>query len=180
MWALISGELAIFGGLIASFILYRFRYEEWNAMAAMTNTTLGAANTFNLLLSSYFVVLGHAAAAKKDIQKTTLWIGLTLLCALIFLGIKSVEYSQEFHHGYTIISTEHQETNPIGTLYWTFYFAMTGFHALHVIVGALSLGIVLLGVRKGENFHRIEIAGMYWHMVDLIWIFLFPLLYLAK
>lgn len=181
MWALIAGELAIFGGLIASFILFRLRYhEEWGPMAAMTSTLLGGLNTVNLLMSSYFVVLAHSAAQKKDIAGVTKWIGATLVCALLFLVIKGFEYSAEFHHGFTIRSVEHQESNPIGTLFWTFYFTMTGFHATHVVVGAISLFVVLLGARKGQNFHRVELAGMYWHMVDLIWIFLFPLLYIAK
>jgi heme/copper-type cytochrome/quinol oxidase subunit 3 len=180
MWILILGEFVIFGGLIVAYLLYRFRYEEWAEMAAHTNIVLGATNTFVLLTSSYFVVKAHAAAVRKDTKKMTLYISLTILCALIFLIVKITEYSQKLHHGYTFSGKALVEQGKaVESTYWGFYFLMTGLHAFHVIVGAVVLLIVMLGAQKGKNTHRIEIAGLYWHMVDLIWIFLFPLLYIA-
>ena len=181
MWLLIAGEFVIFGGLIVAYLLYRFRYDEWAEMAAQTNVVLGAVNTFVLLTSSFFVVKAHQAAVNKDKKKMTLYISMTIVSALIFLVVKITEYSQKLHHGYTFSGKELAEQGKsIESTYWGFYFLMTGLHAFHVIVGAIVLFIVMMGARKGKNYHRIEVAGLYWHMVDLIWIFLFPLLYIAN
>jgi len=181
MWLLIAGEFVIFGGLMVAYLLYRFRYEEWAEMASHTNVILGATNTFVLLTSSFFVVKAHQAAIKKDSKQITKYISLTILCALIFLVVKITEYSQKIHHGFTFSGKELAESGKaIESSYWGFYFLMTGLHATHVIVGAIVLFIVMQGTRKGKNYHRIEVAGLYWHMVDLIWIFLFPLLYIAN
>lgn len=181
MWILIAGEFVIFGGLIVAYLLYRFRYQEWAEMASHTNVVLGAVNTFVLLTSSYFVVKAHDAAVKRDKGKITLYIGLTILSALIFLVVKITEYSQKIHHGFTFSGKELvDQGKQIESTYWGFYFLMTGLHAFHVIVGAIVLFIVMMGARRGKNYHRIEVAGLYWHMVDLIWIFLFPLLYIAN
>lgn len=181
MWILILGEFVIFGGLIVTYLLYRFRYPEWAEMAAQTNIVLGATNTFVLLTSSFFVVKAHSAAVKKDTKKMSLFILLTIICAFIFLIVKITEYSQKIHHGYTFSGEELvSKGKAVESTYWAFYFLMTGLHALHVIIGALILFIIMMGARKGKNMHRIEIGGLYWHMVDLIWIFLFPLLYIAN
>lgn len=181
IWLLIIGEFVIFGGLIVAYLLYRFRYDEWAEMAAHTNVILGAINTFVLLTSSYFVVKAHEGALNKDSRKVTKYISLTILSALIFLVVKITEYSQKLSHGFTFSGKELAESGKaIESSYWGFYFLMTGLHAIHVIVGAILLFIVMMGARKQKNFHRIEVAGLYWHMVDLIWIFLFPLLYIAN
>ena len=180
MWILIAGEFVIFGGLIVAYLLYRFRYPEWAEMASHTNVWLGATNTFVLLTSSYFVVKAHEGAIKRDTKKIKFYITLTIICALIFLGVKITEYIQKIHHGFTFSGESLvQDGKTIESTYWSFYFLMTGLHAFHVIVGAIVLFIVMMGARKGKNTHRIEVAGLYWHMVDLIWIFLFPLLYIA-
>lgn len=181
MWLLIAGEFVIFGGLMVTFLLYRFRNEEWAEMASHTNLVLGAVNTFVLLTSSFFVVKAHQAAINKDLKKITTYISLTIVCALIFVVVKTTEYSQKMHHGYTFSGKELVESGKsIESSFWGFYYIMTGLHALHVVIGAIVLFIVMLGARKGKNLHRIEAAGLYWHMVDLIWIFLFPLLYIAN
>lgn len=181
IWILILGEFVIFGGLIVAYLLYRFRYPEWAEMAAQTNLVLGATNTFVLLTSSFFVVKAHSAAVKKDTKKMSLYIFLTIICAFIFLIVKFTEYSQKIHHGYTFSGEELvNKGKAVESTYWAFYFLMTGLHALHVIIGAIILFIIMMGARKGKNMHRIEIGGLYWHMVDLIWIFLFPLLYIAN
>jgi len=180
MWLLIVGEFVIFGGLIAVYLMYRFRYPEWADMAAHTNTTLGAVNTVVLLTSSFFAVKAHEHAAKGNIKKIKLFIYLTIACAVAFLVIKGFEYSAEIHHGYTLSGAEQvAQGNLIGSTYWGFYFLMTGIHGLHVIAGAIIFLTVLYQVNRNKNLHRVELAGMYWHMVDIIWIFLFPLLYIA-
>jgi heme/copper-type cytochrome/quinol oxidase subunit 3 len=182
MWILIAGELIIFGGLIACYLLYRLRYPaEWGAMAAHTSTPLGALNTMVLLTSSFTVVKAHECANKRDRGKLLLWMLSTISLGLVFLVVKGIEYSTEISHGFTFTSPALvAEGNHIGSLFWTFYYIMTGLHATHVIVGMLILYIVTAGAMKGENYHRIELGGLYWHMVDIIWIFLFPLLYLAQ
>jgi heme/copper-type cytochrome/quinol oxidase subunit 3 len=180
MWLLIVGEFIIFGGLIAVYLMYRLRHPEWAEMAAYTNTTLGAVNTVVLLTSSFFAVKAHEFAVKKDTKKIKLYIYLTILCALLFLGIKAVEYYTEIHHGFTLSGAELVDKgNLIGSSYWGFYFLMTGIHGLHVIAGAIIFLTVLYQVNRNRNLQRVEMAGMYWHMVDIIWIFLFPLLYIA-
>jgi len=181
MWILIAGELVIFGGLIASYLLYRARFPEWEDMASHTNTMWGAINTFVLLTSSYFVVLAHQAARKGNTKNITKYISATIVCALMFLVIKGIEYTSEIQHGFTLPGNDLiAEGNFIGSTYWAFYYIMTGLHGLHVIAGAVILLVIMLQARKGNNLHRVEIAGMYWHMVDIIWIFLFPLLYIAN
>lgn len=179
MWILIAGEMVIFGGLIASYVLFRVRYHEWGEQASHTSELFGAINTFVLLTSSLFAVRAHEAAVKKNLSKITLWMGLTIFCGLLFLCIKSVEYTTEIHHGFTLTSPALQQAGDIGVTFWSFYYLMTGLHGLHVVVGMLIILIVMLQARKGKNLHRVEMVGMYWHMVDIIWIFLFPLLYIA-
>ncbi len=181
MWILIAGELMIFGGLIACYILYRLRFPEWGDQAAHTSTFFGALNTAVLLSSSFTVVKAHEAANHKDLKKITMWLSLSILGGLLFLVNKSIEYTTEISHGFTFPSTHLFESgDSIGSLFWSFYFLMTGLHGAHVIAGMVVMFLALLNARKGKNLHRVELAGMYWHMVDLVWIFLFPLLYIAK
>ena len=102
LWILIAGELVIFGGLIASYLLFRIRHPSWAEMAAHTNLYLGALNTFVLLTSSYFVVMAHKNAVLKNTKKVVTYISATIGCALIFLVVKGVEYSTEIAHGFTL------------------------------------------------------------------------------
>lgn len=169
MWILIAGEMIIFAGLIACYLLYRFRYPEWGELARHTSTPIGAFNTFVLLTSSFTVVLGHKASREGDYLASARWLYRTALLGGVFLLMKGIEYTREITEGYTLFSH----------LFFSFYYALTGLHALHVLVGMIALLAVALGVQKGQHPHRVEYAGMYWHMVDVIWIFLFPLLYLA-
>ncbi|GAB1430648.1 cytochrome c oxidase subunit 3 family protein [Ignavibacteria bacterium] len=181
IWTLIVGEFMIFGGLIGCYILYRLRYPEWADQAAHTSTLIGALNTIVLLTSSFTVVKAHEAANRKDLKKITLWLSVSILGGFLFLINKSIEYSTEISHGFTFSSPALQaDGDTIGSLFWSFYFLLTGLHGAHVIVGMILMLWALLQARKGKNLHRVELSGMYWHMVDLIWIFLFPLLYLAK
>lgn len=170
IWLVIVSEVVIFGGLIACYVLYRVRFPEWAQYAVHTSTPLGALNTLVLLTSSLTVVLAHAAAQAGDLKKISRYLTVTIALGLVFLLVKSVEYSTEIHHGYTFTTN----------LFWTFYYSMTGLHAIHVILGMLAMFWVMLSARRGENLHRVEMAGLYWHFVDVVWVFLFPLLYVAK
>jgi heme/copper-type cytochrome/quinol oxidase subunit 3 len=170
MWWVIFSEVVIFGGLIASYLLYRIRFPEWTEMTQHTSTPLGALNTLILLTSSFFAVKAHDFAIQKNIEKARLYIWFTVMCGFMFLGVKSVEYYTEITHGFTVSSHT----------FWSFYFAMTGLHVLHVIGGMTALIVISFQIRDPKYLHRVEMGGLYWHLVDLVWIFLFPLLYVAK
>ena len=144
--------------------------EEFHKCASHTSTFAGALNTFVLLTSSLFAVLAHNAAERKENMKAFIFLWLTIGGALQFLVIKSIEWTNEITHGYTIGS------HP----FWSFYYTAAGIHALHVIAGALIMAIISFDVLKGKNLQRVELIGIYWHFVDIVWIFLFPLLYIAK
>ncbi len=125
-------------------------------------------------------MLAHKSAIEKNIKKVVTFLSGTIACALIFLVIKGIEYYTEISHGFTMPGNDLlAQGETVNTTYWAFYFLLTGLHGLHVIVGALILFIIMLQVKKGKNFHRVEVAGLYWHMVDIVWIFLFPILYIA-
>jgi heme/copper-type cytochrome/quinol oxidase subunit 3 len=144
--------------------------EVWGAEAAHTNTIAGAINTFVLLTSSLSVVIAHAAAERGDKDKAAKFLWFTIGGAAIFLIVKAYEYTTEIHHGFTMFKS----------VFWSFYYTSTGLHALHVIIGMTIMGIIATMVRKGEKLHLVESIGIYWHFVDVVWIFLFPLLYIAK
>jgi len=170
LWWVIASEIVIFGGLIACYVLYRTRHPEWGELAAHTSTPLGALNTLILLTSSLTAVQAHAAASKGDGKKAARLLFTTIAGGLGFLVVKSFEYTTEIHHGFTISSST----------FWSFYFLMTGLHAAHVVAGMIAMLVVATSASKGQNLQRVEFVGMYWHFVDLVWIFLFPLLYVAK
>ncbi|MBI3626072.1 MAG: heme-copper oxidase subunit III [Candidatus Rokubacteria bacterium] len=127
-----------------------------------------ALNPLLLLTSSLTMVQAFAMAERGDSGGLRIHLGLTILLGLAFLGIKAYEYTAEIRAGFT----------PGTGIFWSFYYTMTGLHALHVLGGAI-LNSVLLAARRIRNPHRLELAGLYWHFVDIVWIFLFPLLYLA-
>lgn len=170
MWMLLASEFVIFGGLLVCYLLYRFHNDYYGAEASHTNVYAGATNTFVLLTSSLFIVLAHHAAEIKDTKTAVKYMYLTVLCALIFMGVKAFEYTTEIMHGYTA------QANP----FWAYYYTATAIHAGHVIAGATAIVIVSFSVKKGEHLNRVELCGIYWHFVDLVWIFLFPLMYIAK
>jgi heme/copper-type cytochrome/quinol oxidase subunit 3 len=170
VWWLIGSEVVLFGGLIASYLLRRLLYEHWSDSAVHTNTLAGATNTFVLLTSSLFVVLAHHAAEHHKTQQAFRYLWLTISGGLTFMVIKGFEWGGEIAHGYTLTTN----------LFWSFYYTATGLHTLHVIAGVVVMALVSMNVRRGKNLHHVELIGIYWHFVDVVWIFLFPLLYIAK
>ena len=169
-WWVIASEIVIFGGLLVSYLLFRLRHTEWALESAHTNTFAGAFNTFVLLTSSFFVVLGHKAAVEKNGPKAARFLFYTILGGATFMLVKAYEYTHEIMEGFTIFKNT----------FWSFYYTATGLHGFHVMAGMVLLGIVARDANKGKNLHRVECIGIYWHFVDLVWIFLFPLLYIAK
>ena len=181
MLLLIGGEMVVFGALIASYLMARLRYPEWAAQTAHPISAAGFFNTFVLLTSSWTAVMAHGAAHRKDVGKVVMFLGATLAGGVIFLCVKAFEYAHDIEMGLTLTSPGLIEQGKyVESVFWTYYYTMTGFHAGHVIVGMTIIFIIMMQTRKGVNLHRVEYAGMYWHFVDLVWIFLFPLLYIAK
>ncbi len=170
VWWLLASEIFIFGGLIACFLLFKLNGTPGFEDASLTSVTAGAINTFVLLTSSLSIVLAHAAIEKGERKKSFTYIWYTIGFGLVFLVIKTYEYTGKILHGHTI--TEN--------LFWSFYYTMTGLHALHVIGGMVIMALISFDLRKGHNFQRVELIGIYWHFVDLVWIFLFPILYIAN
>jgi heme/copper-type cytochrome/quinol oxidase subunit 3 len=170
VWWLLASEIVIFGGVLASYLMHRLGHPEWANYAVHTNTWAGATNTFILLTSSLFAVLAHHAAEQKDGEKAARYLGYTILGGAMFLVIKGFEWTYEIQHGYTISSNG----------FWAFYYTAAGIHGCHVIVGMVIMGFVAYDASRGRDLHRVELCGIYWHFVDLVWIFLFPLLYIAK
>jgi heme/copper-type cytochrome/quinol oxidase subunit 3 len=174
MWWFLASEVMVFGGFVCCYILFRLASDgAWAGMAAHVSTTIGAINTVVLLTSSLTMVLAGAAIEDEDREKVKRYLGLTVLLGVAFLGLKAVEYTTEISRGFT----------PISGNFWSFYFAMTGLHALHITGGIVAnLVLYLMAVRgtlwTGKQ-QRVEYAGLYWHFVDVVWIFLFPLLYLS-
>ena len=171
VWWIIASEIVIFGGLLASYIMYRLAHADaFGQQASHTNTWIGAFNTWVLLTSSLAAVLGHKAAEEGNGPKAANMLFLTMLGGITFLGVKSVEWTHEITAGFTIASST----------FWSFYYTAAGIHALHVLAGVIIMGFVGIAARKGQELHRVELIGVYWHFVDIVWIFLFPLLYIAK
>ena len=168
-WVLVS-EIVIFGGVLVSYIMHRLGHPEWGDQAAHTNVWIGAFNTLVLLTSSLSAVLGHQAAEKGDGPKAARMLRLTALGGLIFLLVKSYEWTTEIREGFTIQSSG----------FWSYYYTAAGLHAFHVLCGMIILLWVANTAQKNQELHRVENIGIYWHFVDIVWIFLFPLLYIAK
>jgi heme/copper-type cytochrome/quinol oxidase subunit 3 len=170
VWWVVVSEIVIFGGLLASYIMHRLAHSDWGEQAAHTNTWIGAFNTLVLLSSSLSAVLAHKAASEGNGPKAAKLLWLTILGAVTFVTVKGFEWAHEIELGYTITSST----------FWSFYYTAAGLHAAHVIAGAIIMGIVAVAAAKNRELHRVELIGIYWHFVDLVWIFLFPLLYIAK
>ena len=170
VWWVIASEIVIFGGLLGSYIMHRLGHPDWAHQSIHTNTWAGAFNTLVLLTSSLCAVLAHQAAQTRNGPKAARFLALTALGGLVFLVVKAFEWGNEIHHGYTLTSN----------LFWSFYYTAAGLHGLHVLAGMVIMLFVAAAARKNQHLHRVENIGIYWHFVDVVWIFLFPLLYIAK
>ncbi|NCG20851.1 MAG: cytochrome oxidase subunit III [Rhodobacterales bacterium] len=170
IWWLVVSEIVIFGGILATYLMHRLGHPEWANYAVHTNVYAGGFNTFVLLTSSVFAVLAHDAASQGDGKKAAKLLSGTLVCAVMFLCIKGYEWSVEISHGYTITANG----------FWSFYYTAAGVHGLHVIIGGIIMAWIAKDAYQNKYLHRVELVGIYWHFVDLVWIFLFPLLYIAK
>ena len=189
MWLFLVTEIMFFGGMFAVYTIYRSWYPDVFAIASSSlNQIIGALNTGVLLLSSFTMVMAVRAGQLGQRKAIVIFLILTLLFGGIFLGVKAYEWNQKFeeHHipGQAAFHLDGVLPGDQGhaQLFFSIYFAMTGLHALHMVIGVGILLILIVQARKGRfsasYYTPVDVAGLYWHFVDIIWIFLFPLLYL--
>jgi heme/copper-type cytochrome/quinol oxidase subunit 3 len=174
IWLFLASEVMLFGALFASYVMLRVGNAHWPPGATYLNIPLATLNTVILISSSVTMVLAWASLAKHDFAKFRVFMAITILCGFGFLTIKYFEYTAKFHH----------ELFPSTNTFLAIYFTLTGLHGLHVI-GGMAVNGYLWGpgskLWKTDPVHftnRVENAGLFWHLVDLVWIFLFPILYL--
>jgi heme/copper-type cytochrome/quinol oxidase subunit 3 len=172
IWWFLASEIMTFGGVLGSYVLARIHHGGWAAEMTHLNAYIAAFNTLLLVTSSLTIVQAHHAVGAGDAARARRYLWITVLFGLWFLGNKAWEYSTEIHHGY----------KPSTSLFWSFYYCMTGLHGLHVLGGVVWNAIMAIATTRPtwpKVAHRVEYAGLYWHFVDVVWIFLFPLLYLS-
>ncbi len=187
MWLFLVTELLLFGGLFVGFaIMQSLHREAFVAAHRHLDRMLGFINTVVLLTSSYTMAMAVHSARTDRRKRVIVYLLLTLICAGIFLGIKYVEYSHKFHEGLLPgrFYSHKGDTVPGQFMFFSFYFMMTGLHGLHIVGGMVVMAWVLRRAARGDFSHSyytpVDLTGLYWHLVDLIWIYLFPLLYLIK
>jgi cytochrome c oxidase subunit 3 len=189
MWVFLVTEIMFFGGMFTAYTAYRAWYPHIFAVASSSlNAIIGAANTAVLLCSSFTMVMAVRAASMGARKALIIFLILTMILGTAFLGIKAYEWTEKFEEHHVPGPTFHLEgESPSGQgqaqLFFSLYFAMTGLHALHMVVGVSLLSVILFQSWRGRfsptYYTPVDVAGLYWHFVDIIWIFLFPLLYLV-
>jgi cytochrome c oxidase subunit III len=204
MWAFLGTEIMFFGGALVAYAIYRSTYHYAFAAASnLENWKVGFVNTCVLLVSSFTVVLAVNAAQKGNNKAIIKWIWVTIALGLVFLGVKAYEYNHLYHehlvpgpnfdaqvHGDAHGGERHFDGHHFpdhlrkpAQIFFSLYFALTGIHALHMVIGVgIMLRIISLAKKNefSEDYYNpVEIAGLYWHFVDIVWIFLYPLLYLV-
>jgi cytochrome c oxidase subunit 3 len=213
MWAFLGTEVMFFGGLIGSYMVYRFTSPDvWGAASRHLNVGLGTFNTVVLLSSSLAMALAVHGGETGDRKAQVRYLLLTIVLGTAFLMVKGVEYYQEYRDHLIPgpeFSVEALDLKPLGDqstqtrasasdlsitpdqfrnrraeLFFVFYFFMTGLHALHMIIGLVLLAIMVVMARRGrftaEYSAPLELSGLYWHFIDIVWVFLYPLLYLVS
>ena len=172
MWVFLASEVMFFTGLIGAYLVLRLGHPAWPGSEGHLNVWIGTANTLVLICSSTTIVLALAAAGRGALGAARGWLLATVGLGSLFLVIKGFEYAAKFSH----------HILPSTNVFWSCYFVLTGFHALHVLGGIVFNLWVLAYARSQAAFaargRRLEYAGLYWHFVDIVWIFLFPMLYL--
>jgi cytochrome c oxidase subunit 3 len=186
MWVFLCTEVLFFGGMFTGYTVYRSLYPAAFAGAsAHLNLLIGTLNTGVLILSSLTMALAVHASQTGRRKTLMVCLLLTMILGTVFLGLKGTEYAHKFEEHFVPGPNFHYRGPDAGhaELFFSFYFAMTGMHAIHMIVGLGLLAVLLVMAKKGrftEQYHNpVVIAGLYWHFVDIIWIFLYPLLYLV-
>ena len=183
LWLFLFSELILFGGMFIIYAVYRFMHaEEFRLAAAELDPFIGTINTMILLTSSLTVAMSITAIQQGRKYLSMVLVSSTLVLGLVFLVNKYFEWSHKISIGIYPQSPELMNKPQGEILYFGLYYVMTGLHAIHVIIGMAVLGFMLVFIAKGsvnrESFVKLEAGALYWHLVDIIWIFLFPLFYL--
>ena len=186
MWLFLGTEVLLFAGLFLGYSVYRHFYHDTFRVASHSlNLVMGTINTVVLISSSFTVAMAYYSVKRGNNRAAAGLLAFTILCALTFLCIKAFEYHHKFEEGALPgkwFHFEEMKGMPGANMFFTVYFLSTGLHAFHVIVGMAILIWVLRRLVRGdfntEYYIPVELGGLYWHLVDLVWIFLFPLLYL--
>ncbi len=172
MWLFLASEVMFFGGFIAAYVVLRMGDTHGVFDGTLLNWKIAAFNTVLLLTSSLTMALSIGAIQKGDVKGLQINLFLTILLGVGFLLVKFLEYGTKFLHG----------ISPSTNIFYSVYFTLTGFHGLHVLGGIVVLSALLIWSMQGKyndkNWAGIEFTGLYWHLVDIVWIFLFPILYL--
>jgi len=183
MWLFLFTEMLLFGGLFVVYSVYRFRNAvAFHLAARELNVAIGTINTIILLISSTTIAMSITAIQKKNKKLALLLLGITIFLGLAFLVNKYFEWGEHIkehiYPGSAVLALRGQGD----ILFYGLYFFMTGLHALHIIIGLIFIGVITTLISRdkinSDNFVLLENSGLYWHLVDLIWIFLFPLFYL--
>lgn len=183
MWLFLATEIMLFGALFAAYILFRMLYPDvFLAAGSHQNVTLGAINTGVLIGSSLTMALAVRSAQTSNRRTLLIFLGVTALLGAVFIGIKGVEYYEHWVEG-LVPGFNWTNPEPQEQLFFFLYFVMTGIHAIHIIIGITLILILVVRSRSsdryiGESFLPIELMGLYWHFIDVVWVYLFPLLYL--
>lgn len=185
-WLFLATEILLFGGLFVAYAVFRNMYPEtFHQAHHHLNRTMGAINTVVLICSSFTMAMAVRAAQTNQQRRLVGFLAVTLACAGTFLVIKYFEYAEKIRHGYLpgFWYTPHETGDPAnGNIFFGLYFMMTGLHGVHVIAGICAITWVLVRSMRRQfssSYHTpVELTGLYWHLVDLIWIYLFPLFYL--
>jgi cytochrome c oxidase subunit 3 len=185
MWVFLVTEILFFGGLFLAYTIYRWQYARGFALASRhMDILLGTVNTAVLICSSLTMAMAVHSAAKGRRKPLMGYLVATMLLGAAFLGIKAVEYTEHIRHHLFPGPAFHYPGPEARSaeIFFSLYFAMTGLHALHMIIGIGLLSVLFVLARRSrfspEYYSPVEISGLYWHFVDIVWIFLFPLLYL--
>ena len=172
LWIFLASEVMFFTGLFGAYVVLRMSHTAWPGSEGHLDVRIGTVNTLVLICSSTTIVLALAAAGRHNLPAVRRWLLVTALLGSLFLTVKGFEYAAKFEHHIV----------PSTNVFWSCYFALTGFHALHVLGGIIfNLVVYAYTLRPAwwaSRSRRLELAGLYWHFVDIVWIFLFPMLYL--
>lgn len=183
MWVFLFTEVLLFGGMFLVYAVYRFQHPDLFKLAALElNTAMGTFNTIVLLTSSLTMVLAIVAIQNNKKKLSLFYLYSTIGFAFVFMVVKFFEWSSKISHGIYPGSEELLNKQNGEILFFGLYYVMTGLHALHVIIGVVIISFLIVFVKRDkithDNYVKMENGGLYWHLVDLIWIFLFPLFYL--
>jgi cytochrome c oxidase subunit III len=187
MWIFLVTEILFFGGLFVAYIVYRaWNPDLFTKASVELNTLLGAANTAVLIFSSLTMALAIREIQLDRVKRSIMYLSITIICAFFFMVVKYFEYTHKFEvgifpgAGYTYTGIDDPQAN----IFFSIYYMMTGLHGIHVIIGIGLITWLIVKAQRGAfssaYYTPIEITGLYWHLVDIIWIFLFPLFYLIE